>query len=146
MNTTKYLYSTVQSWFGAILLTGMISFPVFMIVSFASDYQIWLAMIPFIIIIGGMVVYFCRKFFFPLLRGETALELDEEKLHFFITKRIIYWSDIENIDHFWLNHGGWSINFTMTGSGKNISISTKYVAGDDEIIYNSIIEYFKKYR
>jgi hypothetical protein len=146
MKTTKYLYSSVQNWFGAVGLIGMIIFPISMIIEFASDYGIWLFMIPFFIIMTAMAIYFCRKFFFPLLRGEIALELDEEKLQFFITKRTIYWTDIKSIDHDSLNHGGWSINFTITHTGENITISTKYVAGDDEAIYDSIVGYFEKYR
>ena len=94
---------------------------------------------------AAMAVYLCKKFFFPLVRGETALEIDKEKLQFYVTNRVIYWKDVKSIDHDTLNHGGWAIIFAFKDGSENIDISTKYVAGDDEQIYGiQNTEHFKK--
>jgi hypothetical protein len=145
MEPIKYPYSTFQNIFSTLLILGLNFFPFYMIVRFPA--------LPASLFLGAlllgtvaMAVYLCKKFFFPLLRGKTALEIDKDKLQFFITNRTIYWKDVIKIDYFSLNHGGWSIKFVMRDGNEDLSISTKYVAGNDATIYDAIVEYFEKHK
>ncbi len=146
MELKKYQYSAGQTWFGALLCLGMICFITVMLYSVRSDYHNWLYFGLPSLAVCGMAVYFSKKFFLPLLKGQTALELDETKLKFFISGRVIYWKDIQSIDYGAISNGGYEIRFTMIENVKDISISTKYIAGNDQDIYDTIVEYFKKYR
>ena len=142
MKTKIFPYSS-STWFAAILSLGINIFPLYGLVTLGSDYRVLLCFGLILLCTAGMLGYFCKKFLFPFLRRDTALELDEDKLQFYITNRTIYWKDIKKIDHFSLNHGGWSIDFTMKDGSDQIRISTKYIAGDNEDIYNTIVEYFE---
>jgi hypothetical protein len=93
-----------------------------------------------------MFIYFFKKFFSPFLKGETALELDDKKLQYFISNKIVYWKDVEYMDYDSLKNGGISIRFSIKESSKDITISTRYVKGNDKDIYDTISEYFEKYK
>ena len=143
MDETEYKYSIVQNIFSVILALGMNIFTLFMTIRFPA-LPASLILSALFLCTAVMTFYLCKKFFFPLLRGETALELDKEKLQFYITNRIIYWKDVKSIDYNTLNHGGWAIVFIMKDRSENIDISTKYIAGNDKDIYNSIVKHFEK--
>ena len=92
--------------------------------------------------------------YLPCLRSETALQLDAEKLQFFVKgkfrskdiKDVIYWNDVEHIkyDPFPRNTGA-LISFKMA-NGDTFSVKTSHVAGKDLEIYNAIVKYFNNYR
>ena len=146
MESVKYPYSKYQSWFAVIALSAMIFGCLYMIIARRPDGDIWQVMVPMILILGALLTYICRKFFFPLIWGETALELDKEKLQYFVNNRIIYWKDVETMDFWSLKYGGMSIRFVMHGTNKDVKINTKYIAGKDQSIYDTIVEYFEKYK
>ena len=95
-------------------------------------------------------IYLWIYIYLPCLRGETALELDSEKLQYFIKgifrsaniKDVIYWNDVAHIklDPFPRNTGA-IITFKML-SGDTFSIKTTHVAGKDREIYDAIVRYF----
>ena len=109
-------------------------------------------------IIGSIIlirfVYQFIYIYIPCLRGETALQLDAEKLQFFVKgkfrsediKDVIYWKDVEHIkfDPFPRNTGA-LIRFKMA-SGDTFSVKTTHVAGKDQEIYNAIVKRFNNCR
>ena len=145
MESTKYLHSLNQTLFIAILALGMTSFAVFMLMSFAKDYHVWLILGPFFLLLAGFDVYYYRKHLSPLLKGQAAVELDKEKLQSFIANKTIYWKNVNNIEYETSVRGDWAIVFVMIDGSDDIRISTQYVAGNDQNIYDTIIEYFEKY-
>jgi len=91
--------------------------------------------------------YFFKKYFLPFLRAKIAMELDNEKLEYFIKNKIVYWKDVDYINsNYGGQGGGVEITFAIKQSSRNITISTRYIAGNDEDIYNRISEYFEKYK
>jgi hypothetical protein len=96
-------------------------------------------------------IYLSIYIYIPCLQGKTALELDTEKLQFFIEgkfrskdiKDVIFWKEVEHIkfDPFPRNTGA-LIRFKMLG-GDTCSIKTTHVEGKDREIYNAIVECFK---
>src|SRR5450432_1712128 len=83
MEVIKYPYSKYQNWFAVTLLLSMISFCLYAIITDSPGDNIWWLMAPCILCLGALLTYLCSKFFFPLLRGETILELDKDKLQYF---------------------------------------------------------------
>ncbi len=144
MTPIKYPYSIFQNCFSIILVSAMNIFILYMIIRFPA-LPGSLALSALFLCTATMAVYLCRKFFFPSLRGEIALELDKDKLQFFITDRTIYWKDVKSINYDVLNHGGWAIIFAFKNGSENVDISTKYIAGNNQAIYDTITEYFEKY-
>jgi len=115
-----------------------------------STYRSWLIFGFLFLLILARLVYLSVMYFIPCLRDKTVLELDREKLQFFIKGKLLfqiprdiaYWDDIENIDYTSvLRMGGAIISFRMK-DGSVFGINTKYIAGNDKDIYNTIIEYF----
>ena len=145
MEVIKYPYSKYATWFFVILLPGFMLFCLYAIITDSPGDNIWEAMVPVILFFGIMLAYLCRKFFFPLLRGETALELDREKLQFFSSKKVVYWKDVQKTDS-WSSKNAAGARFVMEDGSRDIKISTKYVAGKDAAIYDTIVEYFEKYK
>jgi len=146
MENIKYSYSKGQTWFAFIILLALIIFCVYKIITDSPDDNIWEPLVPFILFLGAVLGYVCFKFFFPLLRGETILQLNKENLQYFPRNRIIYWKDIESMDYvIGAKSGSWAIRFAMK-DGTRTRISTKYVAGNNQGIYDTIVEHFKKYR
>ncbi len=104
------------------------------------------------VIIFIRFIYLCVYIYIPCLRGETALELDAEKLQFFIKgkfrsgdiKDLILWNDVAHIkvDPFPRNTGA-LISFKML-SGDTFSIKTTHVAGKDREIYDAVVRCFDK--
>jgi len=83
---------------------------------------------------------------------KTAIELDEEKLKFFISgplllqkrRSVIYWKDVQDIEFVSPVRRSAIILFIMTDGGDNAGISTKYISGNDKEIYDTVMKYYKK--
>ncbi|WP_295676968.1 hypothetical protein [uncultured Mucilaginibacter sp.] len=144
MEVKKYPYSKYQIWFAFSLSLAMMAFPVFMIATDTTDRQAWLLFGFFFLAICGILTYLIRKYFLPMQRGETALELDKEKLQYFIGNKIVYWKDILYMD-FGEARNGIFIRFALE-HGVDITIGTRFVAGKDNEIYDTISAYFEKYK
>jgi hypothetical protein len=79
------------------------------------------------------------------MRGETILELDKEKLQYFPRNKVIYWKEVEDIDNVvGAKSGSMSIRFLMK-DGVRQRISTKYIAGNDQTLYDTIRTFFFNY-
>ena len=99
METIKYKYSAYQTWFAVILLSCLVGFCLYSEKTNNRGNSALNPMIFFILFVAGLLVYTCYKFLLPLLRGETILELDKDKLQYAAKNRIIYWKDVGRIDY-----------------------------------------------
>lgn len=144
MEVIKYPYSKYQTWYVLILLLAVTAFPVFVIATDITDRDIWLGFGFSFLATCGMLTYLTRKYFLPMQRGDIALELDKEKLQYFIGNKIVYWKDILYMD-FGEARSGIFIRFALE-HGVDITIGTRYVAGKDKEIYDTISAYFEKYK
>jgi len=105
-------------------------------------------------IIALRLFYLCVMYYMPCLQNKTALELDSEKLQCFIegkllfkrSQRIIYWKDIEKIDFNSIPRGNALMIIFKIKDSKSAGVYTKYIAGNDRAIYDTITAYFEKYK
>lgn len=142
----KYPYSKGQIYFAAIFITAMFLFFIYFFIIDVSDPGIWVIGL-FILAEGVLGRYFFKKYFSPFLKNETALELDEEKLQYFIKNKVLYWKNVDYINsRYGGRGGGLEISFAIKQGSRNVTISTRYIAGNDEGICNTISEYFEKYK
>ncbi|MCO5949690.1 hypothetical protein [Mucilaginibacter flavidus] len=87
----------------------------------------------------------------PFLKGKVALELDREKIQYFVkgwmqlqyTREIIFWKDIRSIEYSSLPHVGPLITFRITDGGNDASIYPNYIAFNTDELYRTILEYFE---
>ncbi|WP_183562867.1 hypothetical protein [Mucilaginibacter sp. SP1R1] len=107
----------------------------------------YLRVLPAMVILTAVAVYYCKQCFTYDLKDKAALLLDNEKLIYYIDHTVIYWADIMDISYGKVRGQGLSIFFTIKSEGirnSNICISTDLVEGDDWAIYNDIIERYVK--
>ncbi len=98
--------------------------------------------------------YMMIKVGIPYLKGKTALELDNEKLQYFVKewiplqyyREVIYWKDVQDIEFNSFSRIGQLITFRITDGGNDASIYTKYIASGNDNLGNIIQEYLKNSR
>jgi len=106
-----------------------------------------------LLIIGIRLIYLGIMYYIPCLKGKTALELDKDKLQLYIKGKLLfqiprdvaYWGDIEDIDYNYASRIGSIISFKMK-DGSVFGFLTTRISGNDKHIYNTIMQYFEKYR
>src|SRR5437868_4465454 len=108
----------------------------------AHDGRAWLP-IGIIIVIASAILYYAIKYcFIPAINGYVALELNNEKLHCYITDRTIFWKDVVEISEDYSRYNSF-IKFDLIDSGE-LSIPTKWITGSTKSIYNKMQEYFAR--
>lgn len=145
MEPIKYPYSTILTCFHAIWLFAFFIFSIFLSIDLSDPgNKVFIPDIFITLILGALIVYFFIKIILPLIQGKSALELDKEKLQYFIFNKTIYWKDVENIIYADRTNGSWLISFIMKDGSNDIKIQTRYIAGKNKEIYNSILQCFEK--
>ena len=94
----------------------------------------------FIAVMGLMIV----TRLMPAFKGEVALELDENGVKDYIRNIILDWKDIEDIA---LKPGRSSAMLIFelkfdSDFGKSVAISLRWVEGNENDIYNTVLAYF----
>jgi hypothetical protein len=145
MDVLKYPYSKVQIWFYSIAFIAIFIFILVVFIVDFSDHSTWPLLGGVFLVICALFAYLYRKYFRPLQNGETALELDSEKLQYFIGNKTVYWKDVLYTNFGALKNGGAEIRFALA-NGIEVIIITRYVAGNDNEIYKNITAYFEKYK
>lgn len=121
-----------------------------------ADYKSWLIFGSILAIILGRFIYLAIRYFIPCFNDKTALELDKDKLQLFIkgkllfqiSRNVAYWKEIEDIQFnsppLWSTTSIFKavISFKMN-DGSVFCFGTKYIAGKDREINNTIMEHFK---
>jgi len=142
MSTTYYTYSKFVGGSGAALFFGLM---ILLIVGgiIAPDNKVWYYVIPCELLPAGFLFYFSKYCLIPALQNCVALELDDEKLTYYITGQTIYWKDIVEISEEYSGNSS-SISFDMVRDDEKLSISTKWISGSTTKICDKMQEYFAR--
>lgn len=89
---------------------------------------------------ASMLYYVVRWVFIPAINDYVALEMDEEKVHCYITGRTIYWRDVVEISEDFSQYSAF-IKFDMIDDS-TLTIPTKWITGRNKDICNKMQEYF----
>ncbi len=149
MGIRQYKYSDWRMLCDAGILVFMTLMFYIALITRQSDYRSWLFFCAIMLIIVGRASYVTVMYLIPCLKGKIALELDPDKLQLFIAGKLLfqiprdvaYWKDISDIEYTAPYRGSPIISFTMN-NGSVFGFRTKYIAGNDKDIYNTIMEYF----
>jgi hypothetical protein len=111
-----------------------------------SDHSTWPLLGIGGVFCGGTLAYLYFKYFVHLQRDEIALELDKEKLQYFIGNKSFFWKDV-----LYTSPGGNGrangirVRFSLE-DGSEVVINTQFIDGNDQEIYNTIMTYYEKYK
>jgi len=98
----------------------------------------------FALLIIALLVLMIITRFIPALRGDIALELDEEGVKDYIRGIVLDWKDVEDIG---LKPGRSSAMLIFelkfeSDFGKNVFVSLRWVDGRERDIYKTVLAYF----
>ena len=98
----------------------------------------------FVLIIVAVLIIMIYTRLIPALKGEIALELDENGAKDYIRKIVIDWKDVEDI---YLRPGRSSSMLVFelkfeSDFGKQVSVLLRWVEGRDNDIFNTVVAYF----
>jgi hypothetical protein len=150
MDIKKYKYSAGQMFFDISLLLFATLVCYMAPITHNAGYKFWPIFGFLLLIILARFIYLTITYFIPCLKNKTALELDNDKLQFFIKGKLLfqiprdvaYWKDMEDIEFTSPLRGSAFISFKMK-DGSAFGFRTLYIAGNDSDIYNTIMQYFK---
>lgn len=146
MEIKRYPYSKTQTWFYMIVFFAVLIFLLAVFVVNFSDHSTWPLLGIGGIFVCGTLTWLYNKYFRHLQRGEIALELDNEKLQYFIGNKTVFWKDVlYTTNDSNPNGNSIRIRFSLEG-GSDIVIDTQFVDGSDKEIYNTIMAYVEKYK
>jgi hypothetical protein len=146
MEVVNYPYSKTQIWFYMIAFFAILIFLLIVFVINFSDHSTWPLLGIGGIFVCGVLTYLYSKYFRHFKRGEIALELDKEKLQYFIGNKTVFWKDILAATSDSNPKGnGIRIRFSIDG-GSDVVINTQFVDGNDKEIYNTVMTYVEKYK
>ena len=141
MEPTTYLYSKFYGWIGVIFFGGIILGALYGGIM-AHDNRAW-PPVGIIIVIASAILYYAIKYcFIPAINRYVALELDNEKLHCYITDRTIFWKDVVEISEDYSQYNSF-IKLDMV-DGSELDIPTKWIGGSTKSICNKMQEYFAR--
>jgi hypothetical protein len=98
----------------------------------------------FVLIIIAVLAIMIYSRLIPALKGEIALELDENGAKDYIRKIVIDWKDIEDI-HLRPSRTSAMLVFELkfeSDFGKQVSVLLRWVEGRDSDIFNTVVAYF----
>jgi hypothetical protein len=149
MEPIQYKYSTFRTSFVTLFIFAFLVFVTWGAITGTADDR--MVTIVGVLLLACLLFYVCNQLFFPMLRGETILEIDAEKLNYAFKDLTLYWKDIDDLDYEDFDIGKYNshsfrIRFTMKESGAEKRISTWFIAGDNRAIFDSILNTFLKYR
>jgi hypothetical protein len=143
--TTQYPYS-INFSLGSILLMIILMLLLFRNVAVINNTVGWALYGFCTLIFFFLVVLLIIKRLIPALRGDIALELDEEGINDYIRDISIEWKDIEKIT---LRRGRSAATILIdlkweSDYGKQIGILLRWVKGNDAEIYDTVLAYFEQ--
>jgi hypothetical protein len=146
MEPTTYGYSKFVGWTGMLLFGSaliVLSYMVLYILMPIYDIRVVLCFVMLILLTIALLVYFLIWCFIPMLNGAIALELDEEKLECYITRKTIYWKDVVEISIKYKVREPFII-FEMIDGSEDLDVPTKWIEGSTTSICNMMQEYFAR--
>lgn len=141
--STQYPYS-INFSLGGILLMIVLMLLLFRNVVAVNSTVGWALYGLCTLIFLFLVILLVIKRLIPALRGDIALELDEEGINDYIRDISIEWKDIEKIT---LRRGRSASTMLIdlkweSDYGKQIGILLRWVKGNDAEIYETVLAYF----
>lgn len=111
----------------------------------ANDTFTWAIYGVFASISVALVILLVVKRLIPALKGDVALELNEEGIIDYVRNIVINWQDIKDID---LQPGRSSSTIVVemqweSDYGQRISISLRWIKGKDADIFETMRSYFE---
>jgi hypothetical protein len=100
----------------------------------------------FVLVILSVLVIMVITRLIPALKGEVAMELDEQGIKDYIRNLVLDWSDVEDIG-FKPGGSGAMLVFELkfdSDFGKQVYVSLRWVEGRDKEIYDAVLAYFDK--
>jgi hypothetical protein len=145
METKTYLYSLNVSWIKVISAGIFIPISIIPIYLFIRRGEVFWIAIVLIDIYSVMLTYnYFVKFLKPAKEGLLGLQLDNEKLEYYIEKKTVYWKEINSIETF-SSRNEKGVNLILN-AGNEVKITTSLLKGYDSDIYNDLLSYFQKSR
>ena len=152
MEVKKYKYSSRQL---LVETARLVFFAIILYFSTATDnsvYKSWLLFGVILLLIIGRFIYLLISYYLPCLQNKTALEINAEKIQFFIkakiplqtSRELIYWKDVRELDFVSTRLPGAIITFKMNDGSDDSSLPLKYIAGDNRDIFDTMVGYLKK--
>jgi hypothetical protein len=139
METTTFTYTKVRPILGITIFSCFaICFLVLGIL--IHEIKSWLFLALAIACSIWAVIYTIKYRLIPAIRNYPILEVDAEKLVFYLTDRTIYWKDVVEIS--WDYYHGKYLSFEMVDGSSNLTIGVSWIAGSNDVIYNTVQEYF----
>jgi hypothetical protein len=119
-----------------------------------SDQVLKLIFQAFLLLLIIWFIYLSVYFYVPCLKGETAMKLDRQQLKYNIkgkflltkTRESIFWKDVQKITYDSLPRVNLAIIRVKMKDGDKLGLPIQNVAGNDEVTFNKIVEYFEKYK
>jgi hypothetical protein len=139
METTTFTYTKVRpilgiTFFGSFTILSLILGILIQDIKF----RLFLAL-PVACSIWA-IIYSIKYRLIPAIRNYPILEVDAEKLVFYLTDRTIYWKDVVEIS--WYFNKGRYLSFEMVDRSSNLTVGVSWIAGSDDVIYNTVQQYF----
>jgi hypothetical protein len=139
METTTFTYTKARPILG-ITIFGCFTICLLVLGILIHEIKFWLFLgLPVVCSICA-VIYSIKYRLIPAIRNYPILEVDAEKLVFYLTDRTIYWKDVIEIS--WYFDNGKYLSFEMVDGSRNLTIGVSWIAGSNDIIYNTVQEYF----
>lgn len=146
VNSHIYPYSKKNSLFYTAVFSGVTFFFVPTIIrSINTDNFTWLL---FLLVLAclPMLIWLLVKQLIPALRGAIALEINSTEIVSYVEGVTIEWKDIKSIEYDAATYSS-NLNIKLkweTDHGSKIRIKLQYVAGDDQKIYETAMDYLNR--
>lgn len=119
-----------------------------------SDNEVNLIFDAVILLLIVDLLYLSIYFYIPCLKGEIALELDEQKLKYNIKGKLrvnkiqeyVYWKEVRHFNYEYMPQWNLAIVRVKMKNGDKLGLQIQNVAGNNDVIVSKITEYFDKYK
>jgi len=155
MEPIKFKYSKPQMLYslGKFACGAIVGYLIIRSINPNDDWYYILKLVPpvLILLLFIRLLYLSVYFYIPCLRGDIALELDEQRLKYNITGKFlftktrgsIYWKELRSLSYDSFRNMD-MIRIEMI-SGDKLVLYIQNVAGDSNLIFAKIKECFQKY-
>ena len=143
--TTQYKYS-INFSIGTIVLMLLLMLLLLSNVIKANNMIAWILYGFFALMFISVILLLVIKRLIPALKGEIALELNDQCIVDYIRNATIDWNDIQEIT---LRRGRSASTMQVvikweSDYGKQISIPLRWIKGKDDAIYETVLGYFQQ--
>jgi predicted secreted protein len=95
----------------------------------------------FLILLVCLSSYFISKFLVPVIKKQSALSLDEEKIFVRRSNTTVYWRDIAGISWYQFGRTGYLLLERKDGKS-DIKVKTDFFSAENDVILKVVQDYF----